>query len=75
MLARVLVCSLSPSLSLSLSLSLWPVKRVYTGIFYTCKCAHTLFTYQRESEREIEGGRERKSKREGERERGREREM
>ncbi len=56
MLARVRACSLSPSFSLS------PVKKECAGVLYAFKCAHTLFTGQRER-------REREREREGERER------
>jgi hypothetical protein len=43
------------------------------SVLHACKDAHTLFTSQRERERDKEGGREREIKREGERERERER--
>jgi hypothetical protein len=47
MLARVRACSLSPFFPL------WLVKRVSAGMLYAFKDAHTLFTSQREREREM----------------------
>ncbi len=54
MLARVRVCSLSIRPSFSLSLT---GEEGCAGMLYACKGVHTLFTGQRERERE--GGRER----------------